>query len=439
MPAQTWAQWSATHSNLVAVKKLARTTGLSFITLQSAILAALKGDRSGAVFDGVALDQRSSLGAVMDSTAAMNAHLEDLDLLVGNAASGEANRIAQLRRYMHANSKTFLSRGITYGSPTAGGSNTGTGRIVRLVKDSLNYDLEACPIGSYEARCIQDANTGTQRNAERWSVRTTLALGDSVEFTGGGESGNLTALNNLSSMLANAGFDDIAGDAATPTSLPSWTLGGAYTGGTDYLMDSTNTFLPKVRSTEARYSLRIITNTSYSQRLDAANKFLALGVPFIICVRCGRSFGTGDGTLSATFGARTNSLASGSASAGWNDLFIPVAPSGTNLFQTTGSRLYYDYLKADPFTFTLTLASRTTGYWNVDDIIVAPMVQIGAHWYAALAGATPWFAGQEEDAAGDTFTWSDALAGSDSIRQYWFYRDYGESLPHSGSPSETDP
>lgn len=446
MPGQTWAQWSATWLTLAKFKQqaqvLAENNGSDdFVSLQNSLLTALKGDTSRDVLAGVA-SMRASLNDLILNTAAMDAHLEDLDKLtdgtfVASAASGPAARLEQLRRYMIANSKTVASRAFTYGAPTAGGSNTGSGVLLRLVTGPDGYDLEATPIGGWEARCIADANTGAVRNAERFSVRDTLALGDAVEFQGGGTVGELTALGNAGgrNLLTNPGFDSRAGDASAPSSLPGWTT--TATGGTEYQLDSTNTFLPKIRSTENRYSLRIDADSSYTQRLDSANAALKRGVPLVVVARVGRSFGSGDGTVTLDVGARSASLASGSASAGWNHLYAPVTPSG-NLWQTSGDRLYYDYLKEDPFTFGISLASRTTGYWNVDDIVVAPMTQIGAHWYCLLAGATPFFAGLEAIGTGDTFSWSDSLSGSEAVRQYWMYRDYGESMPHDGTPSESD-
>ena len=89
------------------------------------------------------------------------------------------------------------------------------------------------------------------------------------------------------------------------------------------------------------------------------------------------------------------------------------------------------------FEIKLTLAGATSFDVRTDDLIFAPMVRVAGSWYAALAGDTPSRAGLERTNTGDTFTFTDALAVSESILQYWLWRDYGISLPSAISPGET--
>jgi len=134
-----------------------------------------------------------------------------------------------------------------------------------------------------------------------------------------------------------------------------------------------------------------------------------------------------DGTLTIRFGA--SSVATNMTTlnnSAWNIIKIAIG---------TGS--WVDNFQENSADIQIQLASRTTGTALFDDILVAPFFRVPGDesWYIIVGGATPF-------QRGDTFTWTDAEAGSRGVLQYWlgFRSGYLLSLPSTaGAETITDP
>jgi predicted alpha-1,6-mannanase (GH76 family) len=103
------------------------------------------------------------------------------------------------------------------------------------------------------------------------------------------------------------------------------------------------------------------------------------------------------------------------------------------------SSRFYDNFKEDDLDVKLEVTSLATGTVVVDDVVLAPMVNLDGTWWAVVGGATPWL-------KGDTRIFSADARGATAIINYWLWRAYGDLVvpmlgwfPTSGTPSIADP
>jgi hypothetical protein len=84
--------------------------------------------------------------------------------------------LAFLNDYFVTNSKAVPTRGFTKATWTAGGSNTGTGRILQLKTDFLTQDIDcAHPESAYTMRVRASAGRGVREGEEPFSIVGTKA------------------------------------------------------------------------------------------------------------------------------------------------------------------------------------------------------------------------------------------------------------------------
>lgn len=323
--------------------------------------------------------------------------------------------IFRLYQWLKDNTATVKSRGITFGTPTFSGA-TGTGTINRLTKDRNNYDIEGIFLDAKIAECSEDQSTGVNKHQEAFIVRGAAPARDSLAVSGSGLVARMVAISAADSLLTNASFDDFSGTIGTLTELIGWTPTTALS---NFALDQTNYYRSSPGSTTPA-SLKISANDTMTQALSISGRTIDPNVPMYAQIAFNREVGTGDGTLTLTFGSQTATV-SLAAQTGWNILRI-----------TIGQKNWYDTFKENDLDFKIGLSSRTTGYVLVDDFIIAPYTLFDNTWHAIVGGSTPFL-------TRDKATWTDALAGSDSKLQQWVWRATGQYLPHDASPSISDP
>ena len=118
-----------------------------------------------------------------------------------------------------------------------------------------------------------------------------------------------------------------------------------------------------------------------------------------------------------------------SAQTEWNELTLPF-----------DENLWYENFAEDELDIQVALESNAGGYVLFDDVIFSPLTPVDGTWYWLRGGATPWMAANATLPEGDKFTWTDTggAYGTGKIQTVWT-REFGYSLPSSGTPSIADP
>jgi hypothetical protein len=314
-----------------------------------------------------------------------------------------------LYEYYAANSRRVKSRAFSFGSPSAGGSNVGTGVINRLTKDENNYDLEAQTPDAKTITCVSDYRSGTMQGEERFIIRGAPALpgGSWLQIEGSGRSTELRALSGSDSEangVLNPSFSIYSG-----TTFTNWTTSGTVGAETSV------TYRP-LRGESSPVAIKLTGNGHFLQSLDERRINANPGVPMYVQVAYNRAAGSGDGTITLTFGNQTEAVVL-AAQTGWNILRLPLT-----------SEVWFKNWNKNSAEIKVAIASNTTGYTLFDDVIVAPMQEFDGAWYAPVGGATAFV-------RDDIWTFTDTC--TDSILQRLFWLAFGMHLPHVSDASET--
>ncbi len=429
MATQTEGQVQSEISGRIAIlQELAKHAGVNssgslsnYIARESTALAAVQGD-----YSRQSLLELAGFRALLASAIDNSLGRRQIDPLLRNYAKVLGNIPEQdgpgiLRRlYLNfiSGSKLVKSRNLSFGSVSAG-SNLGSGTIRRLTVDAYGYDIESCHMEAKRAECISDENTGADLHEENFLIRGATPQPDQLLVSGSGLLAELSALSSRKSFITNPSFSLFTGSITSLTELSGWTVGSALSNlnldEVNYYRGAGGTSDPTPRA------LKFLANESVSQNFEINNTKLDPDVPVYMQVAYNRSVGSADGRLTLQVGNVTVDVVLSSQS-GWNLLVM-----------TLDKKLYPRYFASlnEPVV-KLTWSGRTTGTLLVDDLVLAPMTMLDGTWYAVVGGATPFIGNNR-----DSFTWTDALAGTDSIIQQWFWKLYGGYLPHSKVGAET--
>jgi hypothetical protein len=321
------------------------------------------------------------------------------------------------------NTLRVTSRQFTFGTPTADGSNTGNGTILRLNKDERNFDLENQHADAKRAWCSADGNSGRNRHEEEFTILGQAGAPDALQVSGSGATGKLRAQSANQSLLLNPSLDQFSGTSTAPTEITSWTS-SVTVNGTNYTFDSTNYYRSFIgAATPYAANLRVTANLT--QKLSVRKTQLDPKVPYMLQVAWNRQVGAASGTLTIRMGAANNNVVA-AAQTGWQLLRVPSSPGQNNWFRN---------FNEDELDIAIEW-SRTGGEILIDDVLLIPATKFDGAWYWAIGGTTPWLNTGHD---GDFFTWSDSEVGS--VLQYWFWRVFGRYLPHTtgGGVTWADP
>lgn len=341
----------------------------------------------------------------------------------GNIAN-DADMLNELYLYLQAQPRYVQSRGFTYGSPAAAGANVGNGQIVRLTKDSYNFDIENCFVESKRARCLADQNTGTRRGEEIFELRGQTQARDDLERSGSGIIATLNSLTTDQSLLFNASWSQSGGTAAAPTSITNWTA-SATVSSTNFSFDSTNFFRAAPSDGTTSYALNVKSTTTLTQKLSLRGTVVRRDRPYLVALAWNRAVGTASGTLVIRMGSVSSTVVV-SAQTGWN---ITLCPG------TLGQADWYRNWQQDDPSIQIDW-TRTAGSLLLDDVLFVEGTLFDSTYYwaipASVATWAPW-------RYNDEFTWADSAI--DSKIQKWIWRAWNTYMPHSlgSSISFADP
>lgn len=406
------------------LRKFASVNAANFVGKQDTLDQALEGDRTSQIA-GAAQAMRGQInGALGAARALLEPIFMQYGKIIGAPESDVQGVISRFVDYCIANSITFNSRVMSFGSVSAVGSPAGNGVIYRCTKDAYDYDIESVFADTKTAKLIADQNSGAEKHEEVWEVRGGVMGPDLLALAGSGlVRSDMRCVSARQSLLNNPSFEKYEGTAAVPTSVTGWTAASSIG---NYAIDESNYYRGFPGSTlqsgtAGSASLKISGNDTLYQTLSTARvRAIDPRVPYFLGLPYNRQTGSGDGTLTIHLGTKTASV-SLAAQTGWNILYLGI-----------GDENYLRNFNEQDLDVRIQLASRTTGYVLVDDMILTPMYQFGAggDFILPVGGSTPWL-------RDDSYTWADTETGSKI--QEWVRRAFLRYLPHSGSPSVTDP
>ena len=398
---------------------------LNYVTREATALADAQGDNTVQSNRGLkayrallaqAINNEFLAGDIVDPI------LRNLALAMGDVPEKDGPGILR-RFYLYCidNGKTVKGRNITFGSISAG-SNLGSGTINRLTVDAYGYNLEACHMETKKAACLFDETTGAEQGEEIFRVRGETAQVDQLVIDGSDWLQDIAALSSRKSILTNASFSQYAGALTLPTEISGWTPGSGASTFTNLDIDETDTYRPAGGTSDPTpRSLKFTASEYVYQALETNGVKLDPDTPIYGQLAYNRSVGTALGYLYFTIGNNTVSVNLSTASAGWQILRFPLTKM---CYPRNFANLDSPIVKIQ--------AVLTSGSVLVDDVCIAPFVPIDGTWVQIVGGATP-FVGANRD----SFSWVDALAGSDSIIQKWLWILYGIHLPYKTDGTQT--
>lgn len=359
---------------------------------------------------------------------------EMMYLITGKRVStrlSPAVMLRTIREYMDDNSQDIKTRALTVNAPSASGTPAGDFTIRRLSTDKYGNTIESCNVETITFECIADQNSGTKEHAERFRATGATPYPNAAQWTGSGlevELRNFHAktTNILSNPSFETGSSQTDNTALTATTdVTNWTAATAanwkWRSGA---VDSSYTYRGYPGAPSTLWALENTASDSLTQTILTANagaKFNPL-VPYFLRLAWMRK-ASATGNLTLDFGASQGTATIGSATNDvWNHLFIPLNAS-----------CWFDVFNQDALDVVITTDTLATGTVVFDDVVLAPMVGVGGHWYAMDGGDTPALRQDKW-----TSTTSEGTRGKFG---YWLWRAYGADgwVPAAASPTIADP
>jgi hypothetical protein len=388
----------------------------NYLNLESDLVGVLNGTYSKEKLDAV-LAYRSNLAAAINNGAALlYPHLREYGAFIGAPETDAQSLMTRLYQYMIDNALRVNSRAFSFGTVTAGGSNTGTGTINRLNVDEYNLNIEhqsGISTGLLKtAECISDKSSGANVGEEEFYFYGPAADRDDLKIIGirGTKVLKNLAFADSSQYLSNPSFESHNGtDAAAFTAgmaLTGWTPTTNITNFTPIASDYYRTY----QGCQTPRCVSFNSNDTLTQALSTINARLDPSRPMYLQIAY-RRMSSCDGTLTLTLGSQTASKVLTTAGSGWE--VLRLGPSTSNWFRV--------WNQTNP-AIAITLGGRTTGNVYVDDVIFAPFQNWDGGWYAPVGGATAAL-------RKDKYTWTDTVPVSEGLIQHWCYRAFGRYLP----------
>lgn len=328
-----------------------------------------------------------------------------------------------LEDYFDANSKSFKSRGINFGSISAI-TGTGTGSIYRLLLDRNGNEIENVHTEAKRVECVADQTTlgPTGRHRELFRMQGQPAPIDNLDEVTLDNSGlfglrEFNCIGPASSILTNGNFTTNNTSGSVTTMFQGWTLSST----TGVSVDTTNVHIADYGLTPA--SLKVTSagaGLTITQRLTRGLDRKTPYLPFLAYNRQAGSAPAGT-EITIAWGSKSQTLTLGGAETGWN-LFVVDRDAD----------LWVDNFYEDSIDFVVSVPTLASGYLNLSFIHFEPLLYVDGLWYIIIPGGTAF-------KRGDYWTVTDALDSSDSVIQRYLVYAFNRYLPHSGSPSEADP
>jgi len=304
--------------------------------------------------------------------------------------------------YVEDNNLHVPTRGLTFGAPSAGGSNVGTGFVKRLTRDWNNYDTEACRVETKTLICRQDGNSGARKHAEVFEIYGQQPSIDALDLLNRGT-------GPLGSIVSRHAGTGVGGSLLRNSSFSTYSVGGEFSGWTKtgtVTQDTTNYYRshPGATTDASAYMAAGSTLTQYIE--DAANA-LDVNTPYFLRLMLKFSTGTASGQLTISIGGSSKVVADVSALSvdanGWAEVYIDLTDD-----------CWFRNFNEDDLAVVIDWSSGT-GSLLVDDVILTPWDIVDGTYLLMTGSETPW-------ALDDEFSIADTQADdTDGLRNYWAY------------------
>lgn len=344
-------------------------------------------------------------------------HLREFSRLNTEADATDASFLRHLfllKEYMDANSLSINSRGMTFGSISAGGGNTGDGEVVRVTVDPEGNTLEGTTPEAKSANCTHDENNGAEKHAELFRFEGGTINTDGLEFTGSGIMGSrVKAITAADGPVFNPSFEQNSATAddeapSSTTAISGWTITSSTA---NYKLRTNAAYVyrgyPQAPST--LWGLEIEGNDTIAQVVKDQRPQYSFGrrVPFLCQIKVKR-LASCDGTVTLHLGSSSKAL----------DLTTISNDTWTTLRIDLDEACYGETFNKADLDVKIVTSGITTGTVAVDDLLCAPLTLLNGHWYGVVGGATPFL-------HDDTFTWTDTDGGTRAVYSYWLWRAVG--------------
>lgn len=319
----------------------------------------------------------------------------------------------EIRQYMEDNAQLIKSRSLTF-DVTATGTVVGDGAISRLTVDKDSNNLECTGVESKTFEVIKDQNTGATKHAEVLELQFADADTSGLQWVGTGGTKQIASLNAKSGgLLVNPSFEQGAltdnTALASTGQLTGWDVGTAASWKTH--SNAARVYRGYQNDTGVtHFGLECIVSDTITQVLRTENPGASFDedAPYhfqIAWMR--RSSATGNLTIHLGASSATVAIGTGTNDA-WNILSLALT-----------SARYYQAFKENALDIKVVVDTLATGTVVVDDLILAPMVNLDGTWWAATGGPIPWLRGDQRIFSGDS-------QGAATILNYWLWRALGE-------------
>lgn len=419
--AQVWTQFGYVVKIVDQLQKFGSANTPNYLDMEDTLISALDGE-----FTPASLVVLRSLIRNALSGGLTRANLRTLfrpfvlemlraigsSELTANGNVSDAVAWREVRAYMETNAQLLKSRNMTFDT-SATGSVTGTGAISRLTVDKDSNNLECTGAESKTFLCDRDQNSGAQKHAEEFEFQFGDADTTGLQWVGTGGTRRITSLHARSaSLLVNPSFEQ--GATANNTALTST---GQLTG-----WDVTTAANLKTYSAAAYtyrgypgqpttlYGVEFVADDTLIQVVKNENPGAQFNpdTPYHFQIAWQRK-SSATGNLTIHLGSQSTTVAIGTGTNDqWNVLQLDL-----------DSSRFYDNFKENDLDVKIEVASLATGTVVVDDVVLAPMVNLDGTWWAVTGGATPWI-------KGDTRVFSGDSEGTATILNYWLWRAYGD-------------
>jgi len=402
----------------------------NYVTMEADLQGAVPDDARQDVIPLIRALRNATFGFPGLAPGMIASFLPAYQRILGTPETDVPTILFRIFEHMADNSLTVKSRGISFGSPVAGGSNIGNGTLVRLTKDRYNFNIENGAAEDKTFECIADEHTnGGTRWQEQFEYRGDAVPRNAYPNRGQGGRSALRCLSIQDSQrfVINPGFEQYD----SSNGFTGWNV--------------TND-VANVTRDQARYYKDVLpsTTTPASATFGASDKIYQTFstqqirwnpfVPLYAQIAWMRR-GSATGTLKLKIGSKTVSVdVSTGTNDEWNILRWPAATPDQDCWQrnwnTTDAQIEIE------------MDTLATGTVLVDDLIIAPYTQIDGTWYVLTPGTS-----NSNDTTGpaipflrdDIFTFTDS-DGADAVVQRWMNLAFAVYLPHTtGTPTWSEP
>lgn len=376
-----------------------------------AMISVLNADRAAAA----QLLSASSLQGLWEPTILESLRAEGLQL---DGSWGE--RVRRFIREMNDDSQLWLSRNMTFGTPTFTTASTGTGNIRRCTVDRYGNDLECTGAEAKRARVVRDQTSGARKHREVFEMKGAAPARDLLDWTGSGNFAPLTAVDATSGgIIRNPSFEQGAVtdnvNFTSTTAMTGWTISDV----TLFTPRSNATYVYRgyfgepstLWGLECQAGSGTITQTILTNNPSAS---FDTDVPWV-CEIAWKRLASATGTLKLKLGSveATVDVSTG-VNGTWNKL----------VFATGQNQWYRQWGNAGSVQLVITTDTIATGTVAIDDLVVAPMTCVDGTFAAAVGSDTSWL---NDDEA----TYTDSQ-GTTTTQSYWFWRTF---LNANGGPN----